>query len=168
MQGQRATPDARMQLGNALTQAGVMGWLPLAFQNTVKEYFAYTTSFEPLPASLTQSRNINIQSDTDFIILYATMVVTTADNLTPLPFAPALVQLRDGGDAADLFQTPTHVEMVFGDAMQPGIFSVPYILTRNSSLQVTLQNLEANDRIYRLAFHGFRSWPNSNQNTGKL
>lgn len=168
MQGPRATPDARMQIGNALTQAGVMGWLPLAFQNTVKEYFAYTTAFEPLAASQTASRSITIQSDTDFILLYATMVATTDDNLTPLPFRPALVQMRDGSDAADLFQTPTHVENVFGDAMQPGIFAVPYIFTRNSSIQVVLQNLEANDRIYRLAFHGFRSWPNSNQNSGRL
>lgn len=169
MNGPRNTPDQRLVMGTAINPpAGVLGWLPPRFWPNIKEFFAYSVNFLPLAASGTQTQSISIQSDTDFILLYGTMVATQTDNVTPLAFAPALVQLRDGSSGNDLFQSPLHVENVFGDAMQPGIFAVPYYLRANSNLQVTLQNLEANDRNYRLAFHGCRVWPNSDMTTGKL
>jgi hypothetical protein len=169
MNGTRNTPDQRIATGQAINPpAGVLGWLPPRFWGTIKEYFAYPANFLPLVANATQTETISIQSDSDFILLYATLVGTATDNVTPLVFRPALVQLRDASSGTDLFQSPTHVENVFGDAMQPGIFAVPYYLRANSALQVTLQNLEAFDRNYRLTFHGFKSWPNSDQQTGRL
>lgn len=169
MQNGTLTPDARIQQGFAIQPpAGALGWLPPQFWNTIKEFYGYGANFLPLPALGTQTRTISIQADADFIILYATMTATTDDNLTPLPFAPALVNLRDNSDGSSLTQQPTHVESVFGDAQRPGIFSIPYYLRANSSLAVQLENLENVDRNYRVTFFGFRNLPNSNMVNGRL
>lgn len=170
MQNGVLTPDARIQQGFAIQPpAGALGWLPPVFWQTVKEFYGYGANFLPIAAGATETRTISIQADADFIILYAVMVATTQDNLTPLPFAPALVNLRDNSDGASLTNSPTHVEAVFGDAKRPGIFSIPYYLRANSGLAVELQNLDpVNARNFRFTFYGFRNLPNSNMMNGRL
>lgn len=170
MQNGTQTPDARLQTGFAIQPpAGVMGWLPPQYWTTIKEFYGYGCTFLPIAAGGTETRTISVQADADFIILFATMVATSSDNLTPLAFAPALVQLRDNSDGGTLLQVPTHVESVFGDAQRPGIFSIPYYLRANSSLAVELQNLDpVNARNYRFTFYGFRNKPNSDYRTGRL
>ncbi|MFA6118259.1 MAG: hypothetical protein WC729_30010 [Sphingomonas sp.] len=148
--------------------SGVLGWLPPQFWRTIKEFYTYGVNFLPIAASGTSTETISIQGSTDFVLLYVAMTATSEDNLTPLAFAPALVQLRDASSGNDLFQTPQHVENVFGTGREPGILAVPYFLRANSALQVTLQNLEAVARNYRLSFIGFRSVPGSDYETGRL
>jgi hypothetical protein len=169
MQGTLLTPEARLQQAGAIQPpAGVLGWLPPQFWRTQKEFYSYGANFLPLAASGTQTQTISIQSDTDFILLYVVGVATQTDNVTPLAFRPVLVELKDNSTGSTLTQSPTHYENLFGNAMAPGIFSIPYFLRANSSLAVTLQNLEANDRNYRLSFMGFRSAPGSDYASGKL
>lgn len=163
MEAGRATPAGQIMQGAALIPpAGALGWLAPQFWSTVKDFYGYSANFLPLAASATQTQNISIQADTDFIILFATLVATQTNNTTPLAFAPALCELRDASSGATLTQQPVHCEAIFGDASQPGIFSIPKYLKANSALAVTLQNLEAFDRNYRINFFGFRSYPGSN------
>lgn len=163
MEAGRATPVGQIQQGAALIPpAGALGWLPPNEWATVKDFYGYSAVFNPLAALGTQSQNISIQSDTNFIILFATLVATDAAETTQLAFAPALCELRDASSGATLTQQPVHVESLFGTAAQPGIFAVPKVMKANSSLIVTLQNLENQARVYRINFFGFRSYPNSN------
>ena len=169
MTGPMLRTDAQMQQGTRVQPpAGIMGWLPERFWYTIKEFYGYPADFLPLPASTTQTRNISIQADADFVLLYAVLTATAVDNITPLAFRPALIQLKDASAGSDLIQAPTHIENVCGDAMQPGIFAIPYYFRANSTLQVSLENLEATDRNYRLIFYGFRNWPQSDMNNGRL
>lgn len=169
MTGPMLRTDAAMQQGTRVQPpAGIMGWLPERFWYTIKEFYGYPADFLPLAASATEQRNISIQADADFILCYAVLTATAEDNITPLAFRPALVQLTDASSGSDLMQAPTHAENVFGSAMQPGILAIPYYLRANSTLRVTLQNLEATARNYRCMMYGFRNWPNSNQNNGAL
>lgn len=160
---------AAQQTGFAIQPpAGVLGWLPPQFWRTIKEFYAYNVNFLPLPASATATDGFTVQSDTDFIILYLVGVATETDNVTPLAFRPALVDIKDNSTGASITQRPTHYENLFGNAMTPGVLSIPYFVKATSSVAVTMQNLRAVDTAYRLSFIGFRSAPGSDYVSGKL
>lgn len=139
--------------------AGAMGWLPPIEWGTIKDFYAYTAEFLPIDASGTATRSINIQADSNFIILYGTLIATEVNNTTPLAFAPALVDLKDSSSGASLTSSPVHVQAMFGDGSFPGVFAMPKFMRAASQLTLTLQNLEAVQRNYRFALLGFRSLP---------
>lgn len=150
---------------------GALGWMPKTFWPYIKNYFGFHLDFvgsNQLPASGSVSLNIQIQSDAYFTILYATLIATDTANTTRLPFAPAMVQLQDSGNGQSFFSTQggAHVDEVFGDANNPGIFAMPYTLKPSATLGVTLTNLEAVARNYRCTFHGFKMVPGSDEDTG--
>ena len=162
MEAGRATPAGVAQQGFAMIPpAGVLGWLPPSQWWTVKDFYGYSANFLPLAAGATETQNISIQADTDFIIMYATAIVTAVDNTTPLAFAPALIELRDASTGATMTQLPVHLEALFGDGSFPGIFAVPKFVRANGAIAVTLQNLEAFNRNYRINLFGYRSIPGS-------
>lgn len=150
-----------------LPPAGALGWLPPMFWPQIKNFYAYVTEFLPLSASTTATNVITIQSDSYFVILYATITETTTDNATLLPFNPLLVNLTDSSSGAAFTSLPIHANNLFGDAQNPGIFTVPYIMRPGASLSVQVQNLEAVNRNVRIAFVGFKSVPGSDSRTGQ-
>lgn len=141
------------------TLLGLLSLLEPQFRWTVKRFYGYVTEFLTLGASATATNQIGIQADTDFIITYATCIVTDSTNLIQLPFIPQLVQLQDAAAGSNFFLLPEHAMNVYGDAANPGIFAVPYVMRASSTLSVQHQNLEATARNVRCAFQGFKSWP---------
>lgn len=131
-------------------------WFPVEGRNLALDYFAYGTDFEPLGASATTTRAIQINSDSAFMVLSAVMVETATDNTTFLANRPLLVSLSTGGAALNLSNTPIHADNWFGTAEQPKYWDVPKILLPNTTFNVQLQNLEATSRNVRVAFHGFK------------
>lgn len=131
-------------------------WFPPEARQLALDYFVYGTDFAPLSASATTTRAIQINSDSAFMILSATMVETDTGNTTFLANRPLLVTLTTGGAALSLSNTPIHADNWFGTAEQPKYWDVPKILLPNTTFNVQLQNLEATDRNIRVAFHGFK------------
>lgn len=131
-------------------------WFPEEAKDLALDYFAYGTDFEPLGASATTTRQIQINSDSAFMVLSATMVETATDNTTFLANRPLLVSLATGGAALNLSNTPIHADNWFGTAEEPKYWDVPKVLLPNTSFNITLQNLEATARNVRVAFHGFK------------
>lgn len=131
-------------------------WFPEEAKSLAMDYFAYGTDFTPLTASLTTTRAIQINSDSAFMILSATMVETATDNTTFMANHPLLATLTTGGAALSLSSTPIHADNWFGTAQEPKYWDVPKVLLPNTTFNVTLQNLEATDRNIRIAFHGFK------------
>lgn len=131
-------------------------WFPQAARNLALDYFVYGTDFDQLGVSATVTRAIQINSDSAFLILSATMVETATDNTTFLANRPLLVTLTTGGAAVSLSSTAIHADNWFGTAEQPKYWDVPKILLPNTTFNVQLQNLEATARIVRVAFHGFK------------
>lgn len=136
-------------------------WFPVgAIQHKLDfDFFAYGVDFagtNVLLASQTLTIPININSDSAFLILSATMVETDTANTTFLTNRPLLCQLSEGGGARNLFNTPLHVDNVFGTAEEPCYWDVPKLLLPNSTFNVQLQNLEAVNRNVRVAFKGFK------------
>lgn len=131
-------------------------WFPEAARNNALDFFTYGTDFEPLALSATTTRSIQINSDSAFMILSATLVETATDNTTFLANRPLLCSLTTGGAALSLSNTPIHVDNWFGTAELPKYWDVPKVLLPNTTFNVQLQNLEATARNVRVAFHGFK------------
>lgn len=131
-------------------------WYPREARNLALDYFVYGTDFEPLAASATTTRAIQINSDSAFLVLSATMVETDTANTVFLANRPLLVSLSTGGAQLNLSNSPVHADNWLGTAEQPKYWDVPKILLPNTTFNVQLQNLEATDRNVRVAFHGFK------------
>lgn len=152
-------PPARIpaaSLAEAMRLGSFPFWFPLGARDNALDYFAYGTDFEPLGVSATTTRAIQINSDSAFLILSATMVETATDNTTFLANRPLLVSLQTGGAALALSNTPIHADNWFGTAEEPKYWDVPKVLLPNTTFNITLQNLEATARNVRIAFHGFK------------
>ncbi|MGH7177673.1 MAG: hypothetical protein ACREJC_09860 [Tepidisphaeraceae bacterium] len=130
--------------------------LPPRMRERARDFFAYTIDFIPLAATTTTVQEVNIQSDSDFIIGAAVAVVTDTANTTRLAFVPELVQLFSAASGRNLFSGATHFENVFGTAQEPAIWPIPKLLAAGSTFSAQLQNLEATARNVRLAFLGFK------------
>lgn len=167
-----ATDLARGGAGTPLgppgpTLLGLLSLLQPQYRWTRKNFFGYGTEFLPLTASTTIQNTVAIAGDSDFIITFAEAVTTTTDNLTLMPFAPQLVQLTDSAAGMAFFLLPQHYVNIYGDAMNPGIFSSPYVMRQATSLAVQHQNLEATNRNVRVSFNGFKSYPNTDTRLAK-
>jgi hypothetical protein len=141
------------------TLLGLLSLLQPQYRWTRKNFFGYVTEFLPLTASLAITNTIAIAGDSDFLITFATCVLTDTTNLVQQPFIPQLVQLTDSAAGMAFFLLPEHANNVYGDAQNPGIFAAPYVMRQATSLAVQHTNLEATNRNVRVAFNGFKSYP---------
>lgn len=141
------------------TLLGLLSLLAPQFRWTLKTFYSYPTFFNPLTASVTLTNQIQIDSQSHFILTYATCIVTDATNLIQIPFIPQLVQFIDSSSQSQLFQQATHAMNVYGDASQPGIFAIPYPISPSATFSVQHQNLEATNRLTFVALNGFKSYP---------
>jgi hypothetical protein len=131
-------------------------WLPEEARGLAMDYFVYGTDFAPLALSATATQSIQINADSAFLILSAVAVETATDNTTFMANRPILCSISTGGAGLSLSNTPIHMNNWFGTAQEPKYWDVPKILLPNTTLNITLQNLEATARNVRLAFHGFK------------
>lgn len=141
---------------------GLLGLLPKQYWWSYKSEFTYGTSFQPLAASTTSTSNIVIDGNTDFIVTFGMCEVRSSDNATLLSFWPQLVRLYDGAAQSQLMNAQLPASHVYGGSLDtPGIFAMPYIFTRSTTLTVEHQNQEATARNVWASFAGFKSVPGS-------
>jgi hypothetical protein len=149
-------PASRIPASALVAALGYPFWFPQEARNLAFDFFSYGANFAPLGASATSTQAIQINSDSAFMIMSATMVETATDDVTFLANRPLLVTLTTGGAALSLSNTPIHADNWFGTAEEPNYWDVPKILLPNTTFNVQLQNLEATARNVRVAFHGFK------------
>ena len=133
-----------------------LGLLPVEMWDKQKDYFIYSIEFLPLAASGSATAQVNIQSDSHFLIELITGVVTDVTNATFLANVPELVNLTDSGSGRNFFDKPVHWNNLFGTAQLPGVLPFPKIINAGSTLTVGLTNLEATARNVRISFIGFK------------
>lgn len=130
--------------------------LPEKWRGRVRDHFMLTYEFVPLAATATDQREIAIQSDADYILVAATCVVTSTDNLTLLAFVPQMVALFNSGSGRNFQTAATHFRNVFGTGDELRVFPQPKLMPASGTLVVQHQNLEATARNIRGAFYGFK------------
>lgn len=133
-----------------------LGWLPRALWRRAKDFFVYSAEFLPLAANQTQTFEIAIQADSDFVIVAGVRVVTQIDNVTQTTFVPELVRILDTGSGRELTDRAVHMENWFGTAQLPAYWPYPKVIRASSTLQTTVQNLDGNARNVRMSYLGFK------------
>lgn len=131
-------------------------WYPEGAKGLAIDYFVYGTDYTPLAASTTTVNNINIDGGSAFCILSGVLVETDTGNTVFLAQAPLLLDLSDTGSGRKFSNTPIHASNWLGTAELPKYWDVPKVLSPNTTLSVSAQNLEATARNVRIAFHGFK------------
>lgn len=138
----------------------IIGEIPPGLRKRLKDKFAYGLDFLPLAANTTTPLTINIEADSDFIIVSAQAIVTDTLNTTLQTFNPILVDMRDTGSGRTFFNSPRHFNTIFGTAEAPAYWwRMGYVkrLRASSTLLVQLQNLDAANAFnVRLTFDGFK------------
>ena len=133
------------------------GLLPQALWNNAKDFFIYGTDFLPLAAGATQTNEIAIESDSDFLRVAGVRVVTDTANTTFIADVPQLVTLFDSGSGRRMVNRAVHMDNLFGTAQLPSYWPFPKLMPRASTLSVQVQNLDgANARNVRVSFLGFK------------
>lgn len=153
--------------GAGPTMLGLLSLLPPQFKDTFKYFGAYSVSFQPLAASATDTKQYNVDIQTDFIITYLMCATLNTTNDTVQAFTPALVQITDSATTSTLFQQPMHALNVYGDANAPGILAMPYVAARAVTITVQHQNQIATALNQYVTHAGFKSVVGSNLNDAR-
>ena len=131
-------------------------WYPDAAKTLAVDFFIYGTEYLPLGAGASVTNNINIDGNSAFACLSGQLVETADDDTTFLAQRPLLLSILDTGSGVVLSNIPIHADNWWGTAERPYFWPVPKIFAPNSTLQVTVQNLEAAERHVRLALSGIK------------
>jgi hypothetical protein len=145
-----------------------LGLLPKQLWNRPKDLFIYGAEFLPIAASGAPKVDINIEADSDFLIMAANAVVTdTADAIvasTANGFdkfnPPFLVTLTTTGSGRSMMNTGISLANLFGTGQFPAVWTFPKLLRASTTFSVTLQNLVATAFNVRLSFHGIKVFSN--------
>lgn len=155
--------------------------LPRGIWGQIADPFDYIAEFLPLNAGVTAPFEVNIQNDSDFLLVQMIAQVTSTDNQTPTPFFPALVTLLDAGAGRQLSSRAVHFHNYFSSPVAAAVASqhlvhvlpVPKLIDRGSTFTVTIQSLFAATNVnVRIAFQGFKLFgprrPQIPENVGDL
>ncbi len=123
----------------------------------ITKFFVYSMFFPVVGASATDTRQLVIQADSDFLIQQIT--VAAIDPTTPLTPVPlyATAQFVDTGSGMNVFDQPIPLTNFAGNGQLPYILSTPLLLNRNAALTGTLTNFASTNPVnYYVSFLGQR------------
>lgn len=115
--------------------------------------FFYSTQFtaNAVAIAVTATQNIQIQSDSHFIVRYMTITVYNSPNIVVFTGLAALtINLFDTGSGRTLFDNPQAIQNVMGGppgtaggggGYAPFIFPEPWLVRAGGTIQVSLTNL---------------------------
>jgi hypothetical protein len=140
-----------------------LGLIPSDAWDKFKQYFAFNFPFIPLGASSTGVLSVNVDSSADFVGMLATTQCTSTDETQKLAYFPALAQFALTAGATVFSDQTFPLGSLAPDASSPMYLPYPMYIPANSTLTLTLQNLEATSRNYRVTLHGFKVYPQQSQ-----
>lgn len=111
-----------------------------------EDFFIYTAFFPAIAPGDTQQQNIQVQADSHFKWIKATLQADIAaaayvNSAKPIPLAA--LQIVDSGSGRQLFLNALPVEQMFGSGELPFILPIPRIFRARSNIALTLNNFDA-------------------------
>jgi len=126
------------------------------------EYSSYSVFALPLAAALGASPTFTV-GDADFVITDLTGAAWDPANPTVLFQTPAItVQLHDDGSGRDLFNRPQHWAGRIGNARDPYVLPMPFLIKQTSVVTIPLASLAlAGGQAYNVGVFvgGFKIFP---------
>lgn len=141
---------ARVPAGGAWSQ-----FLPPGIANRVCDFFSYGANFLPVAANGVLQADIQIQNDSNFVILAGVATVTDEENTTFLvhPAWPFTVAMNDTGAGRQLQNFAQPLGNLFGD-QDWKLWVQPKFIRAGATLSTTIANLSATARNVRISFLG--------------
>lgn len=126
----------------------------------VRDPFTYTTTFAALAAAANATNNINIQADSDFLILattYHANVANAGQTVSTFTYPLATVLLTDSGSGRQFMDSDVSIPDMFGNGQFPFVWPQPKLMAARSTLVVKATNYDAAQAYnLRLNFHGVK------------
>ena len=136
--------------------------LPRGTWGFPRDFFAYGQEIVPLGVSARTAVTIQIQADSDFLIVAG--VLDTRDGATGLAFQatpPLLIAIQDSGSGRELQSIDTPIGNLFGTGTLPAYWPFPKIIKRSSTITTTVTNLDAALTFnVRFTYLGIKLFPN--------
>lgn len=136
--------------------------LPAETWDFPRDFFSYGNEIVPLAVSARSAVTIQIQADSDFLIVAGVFDVRDAvTGLVDVPRPPLLVEIQDSGSGRDLQSIATPMDNLFGTGQLPAYWPFPKIIKRSSTITTTITNLDAALAFnVRFLYQGIKLFPN--------
>ncbi len=132
---------------------------PTQINETVNEQFWYNADFTNVASTASSTTNVNIQADSDFVIIKQARTAFQTGSTTALVALPRVtVTLTDTGSGRQMMDSGTQMENIFGTAQFPYILPQAKRLSANSTLQVAITNSAGAAGDFQFNFSGFKQY----------
>lgn len=136
--------------------------LPRGTWSFPRDFFSYGNEVVPLAVLTTTTTTIQIQADSDFLIVAG--VLDTRDGATGLvsvPTPPLLVRITDSGSGRELQSNVQPIGNLFGTGQLPAYWPFPKFIKRSSTLSTAIENLDGALAFnVRYSYLGVKIFPN--------
>ena len=120
------------------------------------DFFVFSWTWTPLLANATESRTVQIQNDSDFLMVALSGIVRSTAAGAAAQAAAATLVLESSGSGRNVFDRAQDWDAIVGTAQRPAWLPAPKFLDRASALQATLADIGGIDRTIRLAAWGIK------------
>lgn len=125
------------------------------------DYYSYSTTMLNVTSAASATSLIQIQSDSDFVLVYlsGTMLITSSQ--IPPTFNSATVQIQDTGTGKTFFNQPALMGLVFGVGGYPFTLPSPRVIAPNTNVKFDVTNLLAVAQDFYITMQGARIYYSS-------
>lgn len=126
-----------------------------------RDPFYYTAERLPLAANASESFQIQIQADSDFLLAELTGVVKNADlDETAIADPAILIEILSSSSGRILMDRAVSWSVLVGTAQRPYILPTPKTFPANSQITINFTNQTAATKRVRLTLHGYKLFAN--------
>lgn len=126
-----------------------------------RDPFFYTAERLPLAANASESFQIQIQADSDFLLAELTGVVKDLDaNETAIVNPAILIEILSSASGRILMDRAVAWSALVGTAERPYILPAPKTFPANSQITINFTNQTAATKRVRLTLHGYKLFAN--------
>lgn len=118
------------------------------------DYFGYNTTLLGVVAAGSASNTTQIQSDSDFVVVYMSANAITA--AAALPFLAATLQITDTGTGKTFFNQPALMGLIMGQGGYPFLLPSPRVIAPNTNVKFDITNLSGTTNDYYISMLGAR------------
>ena len=126
-----------------LGQAGVAAAAPRVI---AEDYYIYGINFENLSALTADTGFVQIEADSDFLIqklAYFASIAGAAQTFNTIVIPLVDIVIVDTGSGRQLMNLAIPIPTFFGDGRLPYILPTPKLFTKNTRINVTVNNFAA-------------------------
>lgn len=114
--------------------------------NFVREFYTYQEDFSALAASTSAIANVNIQSDSDFVLqklMYFADIAAAAQLSNSKVVPLCTIVITDSGSGRQLMESAVPIPSLFGSGDLPFILPTPRLFQARSTITITIANFSA-------------------------